>query len=117
MVRDAQLMTLWQKQRAFASPDQATLYRGAGLPVWEAANSVERASSYLSHRVASATDGQVTFSPLSKPASAAWTRFSVVITVAWLRAERGMPELSQISVAVVAGWTNWTFTPVFASSS
>jgi hypothetical protein len=39
-------------------------------------------------------------SPLSRPARAASTRFSAVITVSWSKADSGRPDASQISVAV-----------------
>jgi hypothetical protein len=44
-------------------------------------------------------------SPLSRPVSAASTRVSVDITVSGFKVDSGIPELSQISVAVEAGST------------
>ena len=48
-------------------------------------------------------------SPLSNPARAASTIFSALITVSGGRAESGRVNSFQISVAVEAGRTTWTF--------
>src|SRR5207245_2787825 len=95
---------------------QAGRRRGATLPVCDVAKSSRRADSKRAITSVSATEGQVMFSPLSSADKAASTRSSVDMTDSGASADRGTPDLSQTSVAVAAGSTTWTFTPVSASS-
>src|SRR5262249_59782447 len=76
-----------------------TLYRGAGTALESLPDIARRAASYRSQSALSASEGMVTTSPWSRPASAASTMSSADITIAAGRWWTGTPAAAHESVA------------------